>query len=72
MALSTSALRHPDGSRRWAGGGVSRQGGRSEGRGSRQVKADRGGLRGRAPKSISTIVWLMYKQHATAADGSHP
>lgn len=29
------------------GGGVSRQSGRGEGRGSRQVKADRGGLQGR-------------------------
>jgi len=60
MALSTSAQRHPDGSR-----SVRRRGQAGEGR--------RGeGFRDQAPKSISTIVCLMCEQHATAADGSHP
>ena len=40
------------------------------GGGSGQVKAGGGGFRDQAPKSTSTTVCLMCKQHATAADGS--
>lgn len=47
MAVSTSALQHPDGSGRWAGDAEWADiGGSDEGRGSRQVKADGGGLQG--------------------------
>lgn len=46
MALSTSAQRHPDGSRRWAGGrgggGAGRAGEGRWGGGGRQVKAGGG------------------------------
>lgn len=72
MALSTSALRHPDGSRRWAGGVEwANRRDRGEGRGGRQVKADGGRASGTRLSNQSLIVWLMCKQHTTAADGSH-
>lgn len=64
MALSTSALRHSDGSRRWAqGSGVSKPWGWGEGRGSRQVKADRESFRDKTHKSIPDCVVNMQAAH---------